>query len=475
MKIAILGFGREGKAVLKYLKKSAQYKNAEISILDKKTDKPTHHNFVWCGGKDYLKNLAQFDIIFRSPGIPYNLPEIQNAIKKGVKFSSATQLFFDEINKMVRRGSPQVIGITGTKGKGTTSTLLYKILKSAGKDARPEQRRRIFLAGNIGKPAVELLPKLKNNSIVILELSSFQLQDLNLPSAPTGGGGPNIAVVLNVFEDHLDSHKNFNEYVNSKANIAKWQRKSDKIFYDASNKRSKWIAEKSQGEKTPVSLFQYSQEFENELCIKNLKIPGEHNLKNVAMASAVAQSLGIKPEIIKKVVKNYRGMEHRLELVHSNILKNVGMNFYNDSASTNPYTAAAAVRAFPNQPKILICGGKDKNLDYAPLAKALKNSDTKMVILFGENKKKIAKAISGIKNNESPHINNYVRNELRIMEVKNLKQTVQLAYKTAKKLINLSAYQLITIIFSPAAASFDMFKDYEDRGKKFREIVRRLK
>ena len=455
MKIAILGFGREGKAVLKFLKKSTQYKNAEISILDKKTD------------KDYLKNLAQFDIIFRSPGIPYNLPEIQNAIKKGVKFSSATQLFFDEINKMVRRGSPQVIGITGTKGKGTTSTLLYKILKSAGKN--------VFLAGNIGKPAVELLPKFKKNSIVILELSSFQLQDLNLPSAPTGGGGPNIAVVLNVFEDHLDSHKNFNEYVNSKANIAKWQRKSDKIFYDASNKRSKWIAEKSQGEKTPVSLFQYSQEFENELCIKNLKIPGEHNLKNVAMASAVAQSLGIKPEIIKKVVKNYRGMEHRLELVHSNILKNVGMNFYNDSASTNPYTAAAAVRAFPNQPKILICGGKDKNLDYAPFAKALKNSDTKMVILFGENKKKIAKAISGIKNNESPHINNYVRNELRIMEVKNLKQAVQLAYKTAKKLINLSAYQLITIIFSPAAASFDMFKDYEDRGKKFREIVRRLK
>ena len=456
MKIAILGFGREGKAVLKFLKKSTQYKNAEISILDKKTD------------KDYLKNLAQFDIIFRSPGIPYNLPEIQSTIKKGVKFSSATQLFFDEINKMVRRGastelsrmsSPQVIGITGTKGKGTTSTLLYKILKAAGK--------KTYLAGNIGKPAVELLPKLKKNSIAILELSSFQLQDLKY--------SPSIAVVLNVFEDHLDSHKNFNEYVNSKANIAKWQRKSDKIFYDASNKRSKWIAEKSQGEKTPVSLFQYSQEFENEFCIKNLKIPGEHNFKNVAMAATVAQSFGIKPDIIKKVIKNYRGMEHRLELVNSKVLKNIEINFYNDSASTNPYTAAAAVRAFPNQPKILICGGKDKNLDYAPFAKALKNSDTKMVILFGENKKKIAKAISGIKNNESPHINNYVRDELRIMEVKNLKQAVQLAYKTAKKLINLSVYQLITIIFSPAAASFDMFKDYKDRGKKFREIVRRLK
>jgi UDP-N-acetylmuramoylalanine--D-glutamate ligase len=427
MKIAILGFGREGKAVLKFLKKSAQYKNAEISILDKKTD------------KNYLKNLTQFDIIFRSPGIPYNLPEIQNTIKKGVKFSSATQLFFEKFKG-------KVIGITGTKGKGTTSTLLYKILKSAGKDARPEQRRRIFLAGNIGKPAVELLPKLKNNSIVILELSSFQLQDLK--------HSPNIAVVLNIFEDHLDSHKNFNEYINSKANIAKWQKKSDKIFYDASNKQSKWIAEKSQGKKIPVQIYPN----------RDLKIVGEHNLKNVAMAATVAQSLGIKPDIIKKVVKNYRGMEHRLELVHSNILENVGMNFYNDSASTNPYTAAAAIRAFPNQPKILICGGKDKNLDYTPLAKALKNSDTKIVILFGENKQKIAKAISEIKNSG-----------LRIMEVKNLKQAVQLAYKTAKKLISLSAYQLITIIFSPAAASFDMFKDYKDRGEKFKEIVKGLK
>ncbi len=456
MKIAILGFGHEGKAVLRFLKKSVQYKNAEISILDKKMD------------KNYLKNLAQFDIVFRSPGIPYNLPEIQNAIKKGVKFSSATNLFFDIIRRPIQtkhglmqtirisprqvRVSPRplIIGITGTKGKGTTSTLLYKILKTAGKN--------VFLAGNIGKPAIEILPKLDKKSIVVLELSSFQLQDFNPPT-----GGPNIAVVLNVFEDHLDSHKNFNEYVNAKTKIAKWQKKSDKIFYDASNKWSRWIAQKSKAAKIPISLFQYSQEFENKLYLKDIKIVGEHNLKNVAMAVAVAQSLGINPKIIKKVVKNYSGMEHRLELVNSNILKNIGINFYNDSASTNPYTAAAAVRAFPNQPKILICGGKDKNLDYTPLAKALKNSNTKMVILFGENKKKIAKAIFGIKNKE-----------LRIMEVKNLQSAVNLAYQTAKSL-TYNSYFIIHIIFSPATASFDMFKDYKDRGEKFKEIVKGLK
>ncbi len=443
MKIAILGLGREGKAVLKYLRKNPQYKKAEISILDKKLD------------KNYLNNLAQFDVVFRSPGIPYNLPEIQNAVKKGVNFSSATQLFFEQLRGITqnKRGTTQnndwyknikVIGITGTKGKGTTSTLLYKILKAAKKD--------VYLAGNIGKPAIEIMPKIKKNSIVILELSSFQLQDLE--------HSPDIAVVLNLFEDHLDSHKDFKEYVSAKANIAKWQKKTDKIFYDASNKWSRWIAQKSKAQKTPISLFQYSQEFKNKINIKNLKIPGGHNLKNVIMAAAVARSLNIKPEIIKKVIKNYRGMEHRLELVNSKVLKNLRINFYNDSASTNPYTAAAAIRAFPNQPKILICGGKDKGLDYSPLAKALKNSNTKMIILFGENKKKIKKVIS--------------KQKLVIREVKNLNHAIQLAYKIAKSLV--TGCQLpVTILFSPAAASFDMFKDYKDRGEKFKEIVKRLK
>ena len=475
MKIAILGFGREGKAILKFLKKSARYKNAKISILDRKISKPPHQirmgafstkkikSLLWCGGKDYLKNLAEFDVVFRSPGVPYNLPEIQNAIKprsrasslrgkKGVKFSGGTDLFFNEISKIVRHDSPQVIGITGTKGKGTTSTLLYKILKAAKKD--------VYLAGNIGKPALEILPKLKKNSIVILELSSFQLQDLK--------HSPDIAVVLNIFEDHLDSHKNFKEYAESKANIAKWQKKTDKIFYDANNKWSKWIAQKSPAKKIPVnSSLSNSREWFHK--IKSIiKIPGEHNLKNAVMAATVAKSLGIPENIILKTVKNYRGMEHRLELVHSNILKNVGMNFYNDSASTNPYTAAAAIRAFPNQPKILICGGKDKNLDYTPLAKALKNSNTKLVILFGENKEKIAKTILRIKNNE-----------LRIINVKNLNDAVKLAHKTAKLFIIHNSIRqpadIIHIIFSPAAASFDMFKDYKDRGDKFKKIVKGLK
>lgn len=440
MKIAILGFGLEGKSLLKFFKKSPRFKKADISVLDKKLD------------KNYLKNLEQFDIIFRSPGVPYNLPEIQKTVKKGVKFSSATGLFFEEIRKMVRRGastelsrmsSPQVIGITGTKGKGTTATLLYKILKAC-----PEQGRRVYLAGNIGKPAIEILPKLKKNSIIILELSSFQLQDLNQ--------SPDIAVILDIFPDHLDSHKNFKEYLNAKTNIAKFQRKNDKIFYFNDNKYSQWIAEKSQGKKIPVKSS-ISGRSDLQKLKENIQIPGEHNIKNAVMAASVALSLGCPKEKILNTIKKFKGNEHRLELVK----KIKGISFYNDSASTNPQTAAAAIRAF-NEPKILIAGGKDKNLNYSPLAKALKNSNTKLLIIFGENKKKIAKAIFRIKNKE-----------LIIMEAKNLKTAVKIAYKTAKLLVA-SGYPLITILFSPASASFDMFKDYKERGEKFKEIVKKL-
>ena len=435
-RVAILGFGREGKSVLKFLKKRGY---AKISVLDKKTD------------KDYLKEFSNFDIVFRSPGVPHNLPEIQKAIKNGVKFSSATALFFDETKK---RKSVKIIGITGTKGKGTTSTLLYKILKACGPAKRGNSHaqrggKNVLLAGNIGKSPLDLISKLKKNSIVILELSSFQLQNLKV--------SPDIAVVLNIFPDHMDSHKSFSEYINAKTSISKFQSPSSKIFYDANNKYSKLIAQKSKGKKIPVDSrrFQYAS-----------KMPGEHNLKNAAMAAAVALSLGCQKEKVAKIIKNFRGNEHRLELTRTIRInqpyphKSASINFYNDSASTNPQTTAAAVSAF-KEPKILIAGGKDKGLNYSPLAKALKNSNTELIILFGENKEKIYKAISN--------------QHLVIKKVKTLKDTVNLSYKFAKSLIAKPSTLNPVIIFSPAAASFDMFKDYADRGRKFKELVKKLK
>jgi len=298
------------------------------------------------------------------------------------------------------------------------------------------------LAGNIGKSAIEILPRLNENSLVILELSSFQLQHME--------ASPEIAAVLDIFPDHLDSHKNFKEYLGAKANIARWQSAFDTIFYSNGNKIAAQIARQSRAKKIPVSTKNF-QLFKPE----DLKMPGEHNFKNAAMATSIALYLGCPKEKIIKVVKNFRGNEHRLELVK----KIRGINFYNDSASTNPQTAAAAIKSF-KECKILIAGGKDKGLDYSPLASALKNSNTKLVILLGENKNKIKMRI--------------VKSKVQIVLVKDLKSAIQLAYKTAKSLMA-NGYPLTTILFSPASASFDMFKDYADRGKKFKQLVRKLK
>ena len=430
MKIAILGFGREGKAIFKYLKKNKAYKNAEIFVLDKNSTTKVPAKIGLISGENHIASLKSFDLVFRSPGVPYNSPTIQDAVRSGVKFTSATQIFFDEA-----RGA--IIGVTGTKGKGTTSTLLYNILKAAKYD--------VYLAGNIGKPAIDILPKLKKNSVTILELSSFQLHDLRK--------SPQTAVILDIFPDHMDSHTDFQDYFNAKANIARYQSAKDKVFYCGENEHSRNMAQSGDGQKIAVIVKNFDL-FQPE----DLKITGPHNFKNAVMAATVALNFGIPKSVITETVKSFKGLPHRLEFTRAIKSNSGAIKFYNDSAGTNPQTAAAAVKSF-SEPLILIAGGKDKNLDYAPLAEAIKKSPSvKAVVLFGENKLKIKEALERIKNNE-----------LRIVGKDDLESAVNEAYKIAKSSI-IHNSQFI-VLFSPGAASFDMFKDYADRGEKFKEIV----
>jgi len=428
IRIAILGFAREGHSVLKFIKKDAGYRNADIWVLDKnsKTEVPAGVNKVT--GSGYLNppagGLSAFNVVFRTPGIPYLFPEIQKAKNAGAEISSVTSLFFE-------RCPGTIVGITGTKGKGTVSTLLYKILKAGGK--------KVFLAGNIGKPALDVLPKMDKKSIAIFELSSFQLQDIKR--------SPSIAAVLDVFPDHLDAHKNINEYYEAKANIVRYQKRGDKTFFFKNIPLSRKVASKGNGRKIAVNEKTFRLFSPNDLAIKGL-----HNFKNAVMAAKIAESFGIPEEIILKSVRSFRGTEHRLEPVRKIIKNGNVITFYNDSASTNPQTAAAAIKAFPNEEKILIAGGQDKNLDYKPLSEALKNSKTELVVIFGENKNKIGGTIkaSGVK----------------IEFASALKNSVSTAYEAAEKLPVSSV-----VIFSPAATSFDMFKNYADRGEKFKKIV----
>ncbi|MDP2598406.1 MAG: UDP-N-acetylmuramoyl-L-alanine--D-glutamate ligase [Candidatus Liptonbacteria bacterium] len=450
MKIAILGYGREGKSVLKFIKKLPRFRGAEVWILDKNElpgsssprkrgaalrEIPTQIKAQT--GKNYLKNLSKFDLVFRSPGIPWNLPQLKKARRDGVKFSSATKLFFEHC-------PTKIIGITGTKGKGTTTTLLYKILRQAQKQKPKQKRERVYLAGNIGVSMLEILPKLKKNGWVILELSSFQLQDLEV--------SPHIAAVLDVFPDHQDSHLNLKEYYEAKTNIARQQKPSDKIFFFKDHPLSRWVAQKSRGRKIAVDQNKFKL-----FGTASLKIPGSHNFKNAVMAAAIAKNVGVPASVITRVAKNFRGNEHRLEFV-----RRIGrVEIYNDSASTNPHTSAAAIRAFPGKQKILIAGGQDKNLNYAPLARALKNSGTKLAILFGENKNRIAGAIK-----------TSMRHGARIIIVNNLSTATRAAYAFAKKSMLHDPCSMI--LFSPGAASFDMFKNYADRGERFKRIVHKL-
>ena len=413
-KTAILGFGREGKSLLKFLKKSPKFKDSIFSVLDRKQ------------GDGYLKNLRKFDLVFRSPGVPYNLPELKKARQAGVKFSSATKIFFENYKG-------KVIGITGTKGKGTVSTLIYQILKTSGK--------RVFLAGNIGRSVLEFVSPIKKYDFAILELSSFQLQDLER--------SPSLAVMLDVFPDHLDAHQNLKEYYDSKTNLVAYQGKGDRVFYFVDNALSRKSALRGAGKKTGVDYRKFKLFSQDDL-----KIRGVHNYRNAVMAAIVAKHLKTSKKAILMTVKKFRGLEHRLEFVR----KIREVSIYNDSISTNPQTVVAAVESFPKEVKILIAGGRDKNLsyDYKPLGVALRKLKTEMrlVVLGGENKKRVQKMIKG--------------SGVEVKLAKDLRQAVKIAYATAKN-------KKGVMIFSPGAKSFDSFKDYAHRGRKFKTIVKSLK
>lgn len=408
-KVAILGYGLEGQDAEKYFSGLG----AEITVLDRKFD------------ENYLNNLENFDVIIRSPGVYTYLPEIVEAKKEGVEITSAVKLFFEEC-------PGKIIGVTGTKGKGTTSTLIYEILKNAGKD--------VYLVGNIGKPYLELLPKLTKDSFVVMELSSFQLIDLTK--------SPHIAVVLNITLDHMDWHRSKEEYVNAKKNIVRYQTASDWAVINSEYDVSKSFLELTKGR---VVLFNKSK-LENKYKEK-LLLRGEHNLENIAAAVSVAKVLKIKEDIILKTVQSFKGLEHRLELV-----KNVdGITFYNDSFATGPQPTIAAIRSF-TEPITLILGGSDKGLNYDELGKEIAASkQVNKIIVIGQVGPLI---ISGLNNAG-------FRGSIINLKLKSMVKIVENAFRN-------TPYGGV-VLLSPAAASFDMFENYKDRGKQFKKAVQNLK
>lgn len=442
-KIAILGFGVEGRAVFDYL---LAHNYVDLTICDINTDikdEMPEGVSVRLGPK-YLEQLTDFDVLMRSPGIPFLHPLVQSALAQGVEVTSPTDFF-------VQTCPCPIIGVTGTKGKGTTSTLIFEMLKRS--------RNNVFLGGNIGNPAVTFLDELDGESLVVLELSSFQLQDLKK--------GPKYAVMLNTTSDHLDYHADRDEYWRAKEQLLAHQSENSVVVINKDYDYSKYFAPVAKGAvkfisvKEPVEngaflqegmILYVKDEVEEEIAIEGeVALMGAHNLENILPSIVIAKELGVSNEDIRHVIKNFRGLPHRIEPCG----EFEGVSFYNDSYSTTPETSIAAVDSF-DIPTVLIAGGHDKGADYSEwAAKILSKKSLKKIILIGANREKMKEALVSAGGEKE-----------RLGFADTLGEAVKNGFETVKG--------NGAVVMSPAAASFDMFKNYKERGETFKQLVQEL-
>ncbi|TSC75687.1 MAG: hypothetical protein G01um101430_181 [Parcubacteria group bacterium Gr01-1014_30] len=385
--ILILGFGREGKDTLKFLKKVFPQKT--ISVADAKLD------------KNYLKTIDNYDVVIKSPGVPIHLPEVEKAYKRS-KVTSQTEIFLENC-------PGKIIGVTGTKGKSTTSFWIYQILKRAGFGVK--------LVGNIGKPALSHLLGAKPRDIFVYEMSSHQLYGLK--------SSPHVAVLLNIYPEHLDYYQTLKEYTLAKANITKFQKKTDYFIYNSLSETCRKIAKGSFAQKIPIR--------------------GRYYELNKAAAIAAALIFGARGCI------KFKTLPHRLEFVGE-----LGkIRFYNDSLSTIPQAATLALEHLGPDVETVILGGFYRGQEFGNLAKKILSSKIKSVILFPTSGEKIWQAILKYQRNPSA-VNHFF--------VNNMADAVKLAYE------HTGANKIC--LLSPASPSFGIFKDYRERGNLFKKYVK---
>lgn len=422
-KILIVGRGIEGKAAYTYLKRHLP--GVKLSMVDKND------------GLSYLDRQKEFDIAVKSPGVKAELLTIP--------YTTATNIF-------LANAKGKVIGITGTKGKSTTSTLIFETLKKQGLD--------VYLGGNIGKSPLEFIDVLQDNSWTVLEMSSFQLSDLT--------SSPHIAILLMIANEHLDYHKTYENYINAKRNIFKFQTTSDFAILNRDYPESHESDVYTEGK-----VFQVSRERECEngcyvkdgfvwvsknrekekiIKVEDIKLKGAHNLENVCAAVMASYIARVSRNTIISVLKTFSGLPHRLELIG---VKD-GITFINDSLSTIPEATIQALETFPDT-ETLIVGGHDRGLDFKILGEYLAKTKVKILILFPETGEKIwSEVCLAISEEKRPEK----------FDVTSMEQAVRIAEsETTKGKI---------CLLSPASSSFGIFKDYKDRGEQFKQAVRGL-
>ena len=448
-KVAIIGLGVSNLPLLDYLHEN----NARVTVVDDKDidqiskdvmDKITKYAFTFSFGKNSLSKLVGFDLIFRSPSCLPTNPALSAEADRGAIITS-------EIEMLMKMCPCKMIGVTGSDGKTTTTSLISCILKRGG--------YKCYLGGNIGVPLFTKLVEIEPEDVLILELSSFQLMGMDI--------SPEISVITNITPNHLNIHKDYEEYIDAKKNIFKFQDHDGILVTNYDNEVTHEASKEANGK---VIYFSSKQKLDNGyildgdvikecddklrkhvLNVKDIKLRGRHNYENICAALAATRSF-VDLDTAVDAIKQFESVEHRIEFVREVF----DVKWYNDSSSSSPTRTISGINAFDEE-IVLIAGGYDKNLDYKPLAKPVVDK-VKTLILLGQTSGKIFDVVKEELEKQNKTIDIYM--------CTNLKDTVELAKKHAKK------GQIV--LFSPASASFDMFKNFAERGEKFKELVNNL-
>ena len=394
-----------------------------------------------CLGEEYLDGLNE-DVIFRTPGMRPDVPELAAAVARGSTLTSEMEVFFEVC-------PCPIIAVTGSDGKTTTTTIIAELLRSAGKT--------VHLGGNIGHPLLAETPSIQPEDVAVLELSSFQLM--------TMGRSPHIAVITNLSPNHLDVHKDFAEYITAKENIFTHQNAQDIAVFNADNSITAQQAERALGR---ARLFSRKNEVEDGVFLRDgkiiarhggqervvmnredIRLPGEHNVENYLAAIDAVDGM-VSDDRIAAFARSFGGVEHRIELIRTLD----GVRWYNDSIASSPSRTIAGLRAFPEK-VILIAGGKDKGISYAELGPVV-NDHVKLLLLCGATAGVIRKSVEQAENYQG----------LEIIDVADYHQAAQIARERAA--------EGDVVILSPASTSFDRFKNFMERGKAFKEVVNGL-
>lgn len=433
-RIAVIGYGVEGQSAARYYLE----KGYEVSVLDQQSDAviPPQYNKVL--GEGYLDGLDDFDLVLRSPIM--HPQKLAAKIKQNAVVTSSIIEFFDHC-------PAQIIGVTGTKGKSTTSSLIAHILEGAGK--------KTWLAGNIGIPVLDILGDIKSSDQVVLELSSFQLQDLKK--------SPHIGVMLHIGIDHLDYHQDVTEYTEAKTPLWRYQNSDDIAVYRADDSLLERLLKLSPAQtKIPyssahaLSTGAYIDDdtiYYNgtKICaVADVALLGKHNLENVCAAVAATFDIVRDSETLKKAIRSFKSLPHRLQP----IAEIDGVRYIDDSISTNPDTAIAALKTF-SEPKVMILGGSDKGLDFKDLAAEIAQNNVKYALIIGSTAADI-----GEKLKEAGFTNFQIGPD-------KMDELVEIASKHAES--------GDIVLLSPGCASFGLFRNYKDRGEQFCSAVTKLK